>query len=106
MLENNKIGIPDLFKKIKDKLFISDIIHKIEYLHYEESIYVPERVKNEYCTSDEITDFKEMIYDLEPYHISRDKSKSSNVFWSVNDCLIEYLDFDSPNRLPKPSTIK
>jgi len=48
MTENQHIDIEDQFKKIKDKLFISSIIHKIEYLHYKKSIYVPEKVKNEY----------------------------------------------------------
>ena len=48
-------------------------------------------LRNEYCASDEITDYKEIIYELEPYNLSGDKLKSSYVFWSVNECLIEFF---------------
>ena len=48
MQENQDIDITSLFKKIQDKLFISSITKKIEYLHYKESVYIPEIVNRAY----------------------------------------------------------
>ncbi len=48
MIENQDIDITSLFQNIKDKLFMLSITHKIEYLHYKESIYIPESIKLDY----------------------------------------------------------
>ena len=48
MSENLDKDVLNLFKKIKDKLLILGITHKIEYYYYKESIYIPEIVKSEY----------------------------------------------------------
>lgn len=48
MSGNQQIDTNSLFKKIKDKLFMLSITHKIEYLHYKESIYIPESIKLDY----------------------------------------------------------
>ncbi len=48
MSENIDKDVLSLFKKIKGKLLILSITHKIEYHYYKESIYIPEIVKSEY----------------------------------------------------------
>ena len=48
MSGNQDINITDLFKKIKDRLFILSITQKIEYLDYKKSIYIPESTKTAY----------------------------------------------------------
>ena len=48
MSENEHIDISEIFKKIQGRLIISAVIHKLEFLHYKESIYVPEVIKAEY----------------------------------------------------------
>ena len=48
MSGNQDINITSLFEKIEDTLFKLNITHKIEYLRYKESIYIPERIMTEY----------------------------------------------------------
>lgn len=48
MSENPDTDITSLFNKIRDELFTLHIEHKIEYLHYKESVYIPESIKTEY----------------------------------------------------------
>ncbi len=48
MSENQNIDITSLFKKIHDRLFMCSITKKMEYLHYKDSVYIPESVNKAY----------------------------------------------------------
>ena len=48
MSDSDSIDIQEKFKKIRDKLILSSITKRIEYLHYKESIYDPNLIKAEY----------------------------------------------------------